>query len=350
MEQEHSETGLDIYKYRGRQARDDIMLRSSATKHLWDIEASNTFTEEKQQTTYAMLQETPTEFDDSKLRTTLLIYSNPAWKVFIMTALFTSYILDTCLYSFYNPNKRPLWGLVILFFLNFIFIFNVVVIVGLKFSRKWRKILNLVEPDTFKVILDIFLALPYSFLYLIHLELSFDFHAISPVVAAMRVYMIVEYFYNRSSQAGSNQWTTFLFQYIILFLLSVHTWSCVWYLFSDRSFDLHKIRSSWSHVAIYLPTESTIDWYYVCAYWSVMFLTTNALGDLFPVTTIERVTGILAILIGFLLTTVVFVGSLTSQFITVTTRRAKYVRRLRKIKNHLKLIKMDSETTKRIIR
>ncbi|KPJ19458.1 Potassium voltage-gated channel protein eag [Papilio machaon] len=73
-------------------------------------------------------------------------------------------------------------------------------------------------------------------------------------------------------------------------------------------------------------------------------------SDLYPVTTAERVTATAAILVGFLLTTIVFVGSLTSQFITITTRRAKYVRQLQKIQNHLKLIKMDEITTKRIIR
>lgn len=207
------------------------------------------------------------------------------------------------------------------------------------------------EPDTVKIVVDVILAIPFSFFYLINYEfLSFSFHAMSPLVATIRVYRIVEYFYDRSSQAGSNQWTSFLSQYLILFLLSVHTWTCIWYLFSYRSFDIHKIRSSWSYAAIYLPTESTMDWYYVCAYWSMMFLTTNALGDLYPVTVNERISAIIAILLGFLLTTVVFVGSLTSQFITITTRRSKYVRRLRKIQNHLKLINMDADTTNRIIR
>lgn len=308
--------------------------------------------EDKRQKTYAILQETRSEFaTNSKLRTLLLIYSNPAWKIFILTTIFIAYILDTCVYTFYKSRKRPFWTIVILLCFNFIFTFDVVIIVGLKFFKKWRKTLNLVEPDTIKVVLNIILAIPYSFLYLVDDNLlQFNFHAIAPLIATIRVYRIIEYFYNRSSQAGSNQWTTFLSQYLILFFLSVHTWACVWYLFANRSFNIHKIRTSWSLAAIYLPTEETLDWYYVCTYWSVMFLTTNALGDLYPVTTAERVIAILATLLGFLLTTVVFVGSLTSQFITITTRRSKYVRQLKKIKNHLRLIKMDSDTTKRIIR
>lgn len=305
----------------------------------------------KKQKTYAILQETRSEFSsNSKLRTLLLIYSNPAWKVFILTTLFISYILDTCVYTFYKSDERPFWTIIILLCFNFIFAFDVVIIVGLKFFRKWRKTLNLVEPETFIVVLNIILAVPYSFLYLLaDINAQFNFHAIAPLVATIRVYRILEYFYNRSSQAGSNQWTTFLSQYLILFFLSVHTWTCVWFLFANRSFDLHKIRTSWSLAAVYLPTEVTLDWYYVCTYCSVMFLTTNALGDLYPVTTAERVIAILATLLGFLLTTVVFVGSLTSQFITITTRRSKYVRQLKKIKNHLRLIKMDTDTTKRII-
>lgn len=269
----------------------------------------------------------------------------------MLTILFIAYILDSCLYTFCKEQERPFWVIIVIICFNFAFIFDVAILVGLKVSKKWRKTLNLMEPDTFKIVVDVILAIPFSFLYLVNYEfLTFSFHAISPLVATIRVYRIVEYFYDRSSQAGSNQWTSFLSQYLVLFLLSVHTWTCIWYLFSYRSFDIHGIRSSWSYAAINLPTQSTMDWYYVCTYWSVMFLTTNALGDLYPVTVNERISAILAILVGFLLTTVVFVGSLTSQFITITTRRSKYVRRLRKIQNHLKLINMDADTTNRIIR
>lgn len=307
--------------------------------------------EEKRQKTYAILQETRTEFTNSKLRTILMIYLSPAWKIFILTTVFISYLIESSLYTFCQPIDRPFWIIILLICFNFIFSLDVTIVFGLKFFKKWRKTLNLVEPETSKVILNVILALPVSFLYLVKYEkTSFNFYAIAPIMALIRVYRVIEYFCNKSSQAGSNQWTTFLFQYLILFLLSVHTWTCVWYLFSDRNFDIHTYRSSWSSASIYLPTEVTFDWYFVCSYWSVMFLTTNALGDLYPVTTTERVTAILAILLGFLLTTIVFVGSLTSQFITITTRRSIYVRQLKKIKNHLHLINMDPDTTKRIIR
>ncbi|KAF9821790.1 hypothetical protein SFRURICE_001901, partial [Spodoptera frugiperda] len=344
-----SETRFDIYKYRRRATQSQLPGLSAPITAAANVRFE--IDKNKKQKTYAILQETRSEFSsNSKLRTLLLIYSNPAWKVFILTTLFISYILDTCVYTFYRSDERPFWTIIILLCFNFIFAFDVVIIVGLKFFRKWRKTLNLVEPETFIVVLNIILAVPYSFLYLLaDINAQFNFHAIAPLVATIRVYRILEYFYNRSSQAGSNQWTTFLSQYLILFFLSVHTWTCVWFLFANRSFDLHKIRTSWSLAAVYLPTEVTLDWYYVCTYCSVMFLTTNALGDLYPVTTAERVIAILATLLGFLLTTVVFVGSLTSQFITITTRRSKYVRQLKKIKNHLRLIKMDTDTTKRII-
>lgn len=342
---------FDVYKYRRQTDRLDIPLNSLERSHQSRQNIRYEIDEQKRQKTYAILQETGTEFTVSKLRAILLIYSDPAWKMFILTTLFVEYFIDTYLYTFCKAHEREKWLIGIIICMNFVFIIDVIIIIGLKLSRNWRKSLNLVEPDSFRVILDVILAIPYAFLYLVSRETaSFDFVAIAPIVAAMRVYRILEYFYNRSSQAGSNQWTTFLFQYLVLFLLSVHTWTCVWYIFSYRNFDIHKIHLSWSSAAIYLPTENTFDWYFVCSYWSVMFLTTNALGDLYPVTTIERITAITATLVGFLLTTVVFVGSLTSQFITITTRRAKYVRQTQKIQKHMELIKMDPETTKRIIR
>ncbi|XP_049871178.1 uncharacterized protein LOC126370383 [Pectinophora gossypiella] len=302
---------------------------------------------------YAILQEAPPEFTHSRLRYFLLMYSNTAWKLFIMMTLFIAYFLDTCLYTFFEQHARPLWMIVVLISLNFVFTFDVCVVVGLKLSKKWRKTLNLMEADTFKVIFDVILAIPFCFLYLISFPKNvsvFDFYAIAPIVALLRIYRILEYFYGKSLQAGSNQWITFLGQYLVLFVLSAHTWTCIWYLFSSRTFDLHKIRDSWSISAVYLPTETTSDWYFVCAYWSVTFLTTNALGDLYPMTTTERMIATLSIVLGFTLTTIVFVGSLTSQFITMTTRRSKYVRQLNKIRNHLRLIRMDKETTRRIIR
>lgn len=351
-DEDESGQSLDIYMFRRKKTRDNQFIgptfpaeadTASSIQYIGD--------EGGHLKTYAILQEARTDFSNSKLRTILLIYSNPAWSIFILTTLFIAYKLDTCIYTFFAPGERPFWAIMILLCFNFIFTCDVVIIVGLKVFKRWRRTLNLMEPNSFLVVLDVILALPFSILYLLNDDrVAFNLHAIAPLVATIRVYRILQYFYNKSSQAGSNQWTTFLFQYLILFLLSVHSWTCVWYLSANKNFDVHEVQSSWSLSAIYLPTEVTLDWYYVCTYWSVMFLTTNALGDLYPVTTVERFTAILAILVGFLLTTVVFVGSLTSQFITITTRRSKYVRQLTKIKNHLRLIKMDSDTTTRIIR
>nr|XP_037867571.1 uncharacterized protein LOC101747086 isoform X1 [Bombyx mori] len=307
--------------------------------------------EEKRHKTYAILQETRQDFSENKLKSLLLIYTNSSWDLFILCSLFISYLLDSTIYTFCKPNQRPFCIVVLIICLNFIFMFDVIVKAFLKFFKQWTKTLNIVEPDTIKVILDTVLALPCGFCYfVVDSDFSFYCHSLSPLFAALRVYRIIEYFYNKSSQAGSNQWTTFLFQYLTLFLLSVHTSTCIWYLFANQSFDLHKFYSSWSHSAIYFPIESTLDWYYVCAYWSVTILTTNALGDLYPVTTIERITAIFATLLGFLLTTIVFVGSLTSQFLTISTRRAQYVRQLMKIRRYLETINMDSETTTRILK
>lgn len=348
-----SDSMLDVYKYRKRTDKDDLFSNAETIRFCEGNKHNICYVidEEKRKKTYAILQEARTEFTSSKLRTLLMIYSNSAWRVFILTIIFIAYLLESTTYTFCKPKERPFWAIIMSICFNFIFTFDVLIVFGLKFFKKWRKTLNLVEPETKRVILDVVLSIPFSFIYLLRYDThSFDYYAISPIMALIRVYRIILYFYNKSSQAGSNQWTTFLFQYLILFLLSTHTWTCIWFLFSDRTFAIHEIRSSWSAAAIYLPTEVTSDWYIVCGYWSVMFLTTNALGDLYPVTTTERVTAILAILLGFLLTTIVFVGSLTSQFITITTRRAIYVRQLMKIKNHLRLIKMDSDTTRRIIR
>lgn len=300
---------------------------------------------------YAILIESRSEVTNRKLRYALLIYSTPAWKLFILSVLIISYILDTWLYTFCGIDSRPFGIVILVVCLNLIFSIDVCIVFGLKFFKKWRKTLNLVEPDTSRVIVDVALAVPYSMLYLVNYKINcFDYHAIPPIAAIIRDYRILEYFYNKSSEAGSNQWTTFLFQYLVLLLISVHSWTCVWYLLSYGDFDINKIRMSWSVSATHLPTETTFDWYYVCAYWSIMILTTNALGDLYPVTAIERLPAIFAVILGFLLTTIVFVGSLTSQFLTITTRRSQYVRQLKKIQNHLQLIKMDSDTTKRIMR
>lgn len=343
---------MNIYKFRRESDRNETLLGQTKARFSQG-NTSNIYyevDEENRQKTYAILQESRQEFTNTPLRTILLFYSNTAWKIFILTILFIAYIIDSCLYTFCETNARPLWLILIVLCISFAFTFDVAIIIGLKISKKWRKTLNLVEPDTYKVFLDIILAIPFALFYLADDKVLLNCHAISPLVSTIRVYRIIEYFYNRSSQAGCNQWTSFLSQYLILFILSAHTWTCVWYLLSYRGFDIHLIRSSWSLSAVYLPTETTMDWYYVCSYWSVMYLTTNALGDLYPVNTVERILATLAILVGFLLTTVVFVGSLTSQFITITTRRSKYVRRLKKIQNHLKLINMDKDITKRIIR
>lgn len=346
---------FNIYKYRRQSNRiESVLMDTLDSNQFSNISGSNLYHEidkDNKQKTYAILQEKRYEFRNSKLKSMLLIYSKPAWNIFVLNSLFLAFFIDTCLYTFYTSDQRPLWLIILLIFLNLVFTCDVSIIAGLKFSKKWRKTLNLVEPDTYKVVLDVFLAVPYTVLYLFSNNIiPYGFHIVSPLSATLRIYRIIKYFYERSSQAGSNQWTSFLFQYLILFFLSVHTWTCVWFLFANKTFEVSLIPSSWAHSAIYLPTEDTIDWYFVCCYWSVMFLTTNALGDLYPVTTIERITAILATLLGFLLTTVVFVGSLTSQFINITTRRSIYVRRLQKIRNHLKRIQMDTDTTKRIIR
>lgn len=347
-------SSLNIYKYRRGKDKQCILINPLVSgRHSEDVSQNIVVEvdEQKRQKRYAILQEPKSDITSNRLRYFLLIYSNPIWNVFILSVIFTSYMFDTCLYTFFKADQRPLWIIVLLICLNFVFTVDVSVLFGLKFFQQWRKTLNIVEPSTERVIFDILLAIPYPFIYLLRHEFVFiEIHAISPIIATIRAYRIIEYSYNKSSQAGTNQWTTFLAQYLILFLLSVHTYTCVWYLFSYRSFDVHKIRNSWSIGAIYLPTETILDWHFVCAYWSVMILTTNSLGDLYPVSTLERIIATLAILLGFFLTTIVFVGSLTSQFITITMRRAKYVRKLKKIQNHLSMINMDEDTTKRVLR
>ncbi|CAG9579751.1 unnamed protein product [Danaus chrysippus] len=353
MEEDDDESSLNIYKYRRGRDRSDEFLKAITIGHFNDEQNIIVEVDEnKRQKTYAILQEHRTDFSNNKLRYLLLIYCNPIWNLSILVAILLQYLLESCLYTFIEPSKRSSWLILSIFLLNITFTLDVAVVVGLKFFEKWRKTLNLMEPDMKRVILDVVLAMPYCFMYLINREdkTTFNIYAISPLIATARVYRIIEYSYNKSSEAGTNQWTTFLAQYLILLLLSVHTWTCIWYLFAYKYFDIHLIRSSWSIAASNFPTETTFDWYLVGAYWSVMFFTTNAFGDIYPITTYERIIAAIAILLGFLLTTVVFVGSLTSLFITITTRRARYVQQLKKIQNHLKLIKMDNETTKHIIR
>lgn len=351
---DNDSSSLTVYKYRRRKDNLNVFINAPSVGLSGD-QSHNVLIEideQKRQKTYALLQEPRSEFSNNKLRHVLLIYTNHIWNLINLSAILTAYFLETCLYTFTKPSERSIWIIILIFLLNCIFTMDVFVIFGLKFFEKWRKILNIVEPETKRVVIDALLAMPYSFLYLIHAEdhSSFSIYAIAPIMATARVYRIIEYSYTKSFQAGTNQWTTFLAQYLILFLLSVHTWTCIWYLFAYRDFNIHHIRSSWAISAVNLPTETTFDWYFVGAYWSVMFFTTNSLGDIYPVTTIERITAAIGVLLGFLLTTVVFVGSLTSLFITITTRRANYVRQLKKIQNHLSLINMDSDTTKRIIR
>ncbi|XP_039750920.1 uncharacterized protein LOC120627130 isoform X2 [Pararge aegeria] len=348
-------SSLSIYKFRRKIDRPDLSINPTAIGRFSEVQSHNILIEldgQKRQRTYAILQEPRPDFHSNRLRYVLLIYTNSMWNLFILSTIFFAYFLETCLYTFNRPHERSIWFIVLVLFLNAVFTIDVAIVFGLKFFEKWRKTLNLVEPDTKRVILDAVLALPYSFVYFMKPQeyTPFSYHAVAPIMATIRVYKIIEYSYSKSSRAGTNQWTTFLAQYLILFLLAVHTWTCIWYLFAHKHFDIHEIRSSWSVATVKLPTETTFDWYFVGAYWSVLFFTTNSLGDIYPVTTYERIVAAIAILLGFLLTTVVFVGSLTSLFITITTRRAKYVRQLKKIQNHLSLIKMDPETTKRIIR
>ncbi|XP_061704790.1 uncharacterized protein LOC133516091 isoform X3 [Cydia pomonella] len=341
---------LDIYKYRKRKDRNELFKEPDGDTYDVQNETIEDGTAEKPKV-YAILQENRTEFTNCNLRYVMLIYTNNIWNFVMLSVVITTYILETWLYTFCVTKDRTIGIIALIICLNLIFTFDVVIIFCLKFIKRWRRTLNLVEPETFRVILDVILAMPYGIFYFFDLHVvEFDLSFVAPLVAGIRVYRVIMYFYNKSSQAGRNQWTTFLFQYLILFLLGVHTLTCIWFQFAYRGFELKNLRSSWSAGAIHLPTASVTDWYCVCAYWSIMMLTTNSLGDLYPITTAERITAIVAIVIGFLLTTIVFVGSLTSQFLTITTRRSKYVRQLKKIQNHLKLIRMNDDTTRRIIR
>ncbi|XP_050665526.1 uncharacterized protein LOC126965798 [Leptidea sinapis] len=351
--EDEDESNLNIYKSRHRADNEKVFINPQAVGRYSEENLQNIVVEideQKRHKIYAILQEPKSDLTTNRLRYFLLIYINSFWNLFVLSVIFISYILDTCVFTFYKGERKPSWIIFVLACLNLVFAVDVTFLCGLKFSKQWRKTLNLVEPSIERVIVDLFLAVPYPISYLLSFDLPFHFFIISPVMATVRVYRIIEFLYNKSSQAGTNQWTIFLAQYLILFLLSVHTWTCIWYLSSYRSFNIHSLRSSWSIGAVNLPTETVLDWHFICAYWSVMILTTNSLGDLYPVSSLERVVATVAVLLGFFLTTVIFVGSLTSQFITITTRRAKYVRQLKKIQNHLQLINMDADTTSRVLR
>lgn len=341
-----ADSSLEIYKYRRREKKEPIFMfpTDDGNNH-----APGSGQDEKTAKTYAVLQEKRGEKKFQRLRFLFLLYNTNSWKVFIIGTIFFAYILDMWLYAFCDIDNRPFGYVLIAVSLDSVYTADVIFVVTLKISRKWRKTLNLVEEDTLKVVLDCLVAMPYSILYFIRIE-SFDLYVIVPIASMMREYRILKYFYNKSSQAGSNQWNQFLLQYLMIFLHLVHTFSCILYLFAYQGFEVDQIRSSWTMSSLHLPTEKKLDWYFVSAYWSIMFLTTNCLGDLYPLNTMERVCGSLAVIFGFLLTSIVFVGSLNSQFITITTRRSKYVSQLKKIKNHLKLINMDPDDSRRIIR
>ncbi|KOB77802.1 putative tetrameric potassium-selective cyclic nucleotide gated channel [Operophtera brumata] len=154
---EKKERKLDFFKFRRRASREKTLL-----DHHFDLKSSkgtetniyNKEGDEKRQKTYAILQEKRAEFTNSRLRALLMIYSNSGWKLFMLTILFVAYILDSCLYTFCKEEERPFWVIVLNICFNFAFTFDVAILVGLKISKKWRKTLNLMEPDTLRVVVD----------------------------------------------------------------------------------------------------------------------------------------------------------------------------------------------------
>ncbi|KAG7309661.1 hypothetical protein JYU34_004149 [Plutella xylostella] len=338
-----------IYKYRHRTEGDELSV-SPTYGDLIEMGKTPKEGEQSTEKKYSLLHENRTDFAENRLRYIFVTLSGSGWQIFVLVTIVVSFTLSTSLFTFCEPEERPLSLRIILGLFSMVFAVDVLFEIWLKFSTDSRRTLNLMEPDTCRVVIDGILALPYAMFFFIGLNLP-NVYAIIPLVFTIRLYRLLEYFYISSSQAGRNQWSAFIFQYLVLFLTFVHLNTCIWYLMSYKEFDVKNIRKSWS-ISIglsYLPTETKLDWYLVSLYWSVMLISTNALGDIYPETTTERTAAIIANLLGFFLTSIVFVGSLTSQFITITTRRSNYVRQLRKIQNHLELIKMDTDVTKRIL-
>ena len=112
-------------------------------------------------------------------------------------------------------------------------------------------------------------------------------------------------------------------------MLACHTAACIWLAIPE--FDIESNRSWKSDSTNMIEKENRIEQYFAALYWAFTALTTVGFGDIFAVTTTERIFSIITMAIGvtFYAYATATVASIIHSFDVRSSRQRKKIEQLR---------------------
>lgn len=140
------------------------------------------------------------------------------------------------------------------------------------------------------IIFDGILVFPYSMVYILvtHKKLSNTFFFLW-IIAFLRMYQICKFFSTKSKNAGVDHQRYFMIQYIVFFLVLLHTFSCIWIIMGCPMGS--EEATGWAHSStIYtLNLTTNFKWYLAATYFTMSMITNVGFADIEPITVYEKI-------------------------------------------------------------
>jgi hypothetical protein len=274
------------------------------------------------------------------------------WKIFILVTIFVSFFLVSFSYVFLKKVDKKIFYLILT--LDMIYILDYVVGLLNFFWRKVRIRLNKQPIRTKSVLItDFFVSFPYSYTYKLfcHTYNHITFLCIRSILL-LHLSHFVLFFKEKWKTAGNNHIKYFTIQYIICFLVFTQCFACLWYLLAfpdDPSYGWSKVndlRDKYKHAS---------EQYIICIYFALINITNRNYGDLVPLGIGEKILisnnprnqdctslticfTVAMLCIGFILTTGIFIATLSFLLDIKYKRRTTLKMQLQNVLMYLKSI------------
>ncbi|XP_046436019.1 uncharacterized protein LOC124187876 [Neodiprion fabricii] len=165
---------------------------------------------------------------------------------------------------------------------------------------------------------------------------------VSVIIPVLRMYRPINFFSQLTDMVGNVAIAITFATYIVIFLVTLHTYTCFWYLFSQCTVCGERwivtISSSKK-----LTTNEPWEWYLVSLYFATCAMSSTGFGGITARNSMEQMYTLLMMVTGFVILVAAFIGSLTSGILEAVKRNTEFRNKLHLIAEILVQAKVSKD-------
>lgn len=263
--------------------------------------------------------------------------SSSAWEILILITI--AYNIIVTIFLFTVNHKPDLSVIILVHAICFLYWGDFSLHVIHRIIRLPEEI-QVKRRETKLLILDAFSLAPLSVIFLIVSQsvTATDFFVLR-VITFIRFYRIPRYFNYATNTADTYHWKIFLLEYVCYLVLLIHILASVWMFCSDSGKDIE----------IHEWNKTKYNAFHTSVYFTLSTMLNTGFGDIYPSTDTERILCIIAMFVGFGLTTAVLLGALASEITNAEYKRETYRQEYSATMKELKEAQISDETCEKIL-